>query len=606
MDGLELHLEAGDKLCVLGRNGAGKSTLLKLMAGLIEPDDGEVVWEGGAKQGGLKTAYLGQEFPKDVHATALQVATDGYHERSLAAEQALSLFGLDPLKEVSTMSGGEKRRVYIAAALAVQPEVLLLDEPTNHLDIDTIKLIEDYLIRRLKTIVFVTHDRTFAKHLANRVAEIDRGKVYSFRTSYENFLERREELLEAETKKREDFDKKLAQEEAWLRKGIKARRTRNEGRVRALEKMRDQYRQRRAHTGKAKMEIHTGARSGNMVIEAQNLSFGYNGEQLINDFTTTIMRHDRVGIVGPNGSGKTTLLKLLLNKLEPHSGFVRHGVNLQPIYFDQMRSELDSNKSVVENLGEGYETIQLNGRKKHIIAYLQDFLFSPDRAKSPVSHLSGGESNRLILAKLFARPSNLLVMDEPTNDLDVETLELLEDLLQEYSGTLLLVSHDRTFLDNVVTDCFVLAGSGRVIEYAGGYTDWKDSELRRIVEDEKQRTPQAPQNDLTHQNQLAQAHASSSNSTGVKDDKRRAKKPKTKKPRVLSFREKRELDSLPDTIHEMEIEKESLHNKLSDPELYRAGKQDPSELTSRLGVLEAELEAAYKRWEELDQIAEKN
>jgi ABC transport system ATP-binding/permease protein len=579
LDGLELHIEEGDRICLMGRNGAGKSTLLKLMAGMIEPDSGEVVWEGGAKAGGLTIAYLGQEFPNELHGKVIDLVSENDAERTLAGQQALSLFGLSSEQEVSEMSGGEKRRVFLARALALQPDVLLLDEPTNHLDIDTITLLEEHLLRNLKTIVFVTHDRSFAKRLANRVAEIDRGQIYAFRTTFEDFLDRREEMLEAEAKKRAEFDKRLAREEAWLRRGMKARRTRNEGRVRALQAMRDEYRQRRSRTGQARMEIHSGERSGNLVIEAKQISFKYGIAPIIHDFSTTVLRGDRVGIVGPNGSGKTTLLKLLLKELQPQQGSVRHGANLQPVYFDQMRSELDPDKTVIENLGEGYDTIVLNGRKKHIMAYLQDFLFSPERAKSPVEHLSGGERNRLLLAKLFARPANLLVMDEPTNDLDIETLELLEELLEEYKGTLLLVSHDRSFLDNVVTDCFVLAGQGRVIEYAGGYADWKDSELRRIVEEQKRES--GPPN-------TAPA------------PKRR--KPKTEKPRSLSFKERRELEQLPDKIAALEEEQEEIHQRLSDPDLYRSDNGDPAALTARLEALENELNQAFQRWEELESI----
>ncbi len=582
-DELELHIEEGDRICLLGRNGAGKSTLLKLMGGMVQPDTGEVVWEGGAKAGGLTTAYLGQEFPNELRGKVIDIVSEGDAERTLAAQQALSLFGLSGETGIETMSGGEKRRVLLARALSIQPDVLLLDEPTNHLDIDTITQLEDYLLRNSKTIVFVTHDRSFAKRLANRVAEIDRGKVYAFRTSYEDFLARREEMLAAEAKHRAEFDKRLAREEAWLRQGIKARRTRNEGRVRALQAMREEYRQRRGRTGKARMEIHSGERSGNLVIEAKNISFGYGDEALIRGFSTRIMRNDRVGIVGPNGSGKTTLLKLLLKELEPQEGTVRHGANLQPVYFDQMRSELDPDKTVVENLGEGYDTIVLNGRKKHIMAYLQDFLFTPDRAKSPVEHLSGGERNRLLLAKLFARPANLLVMDEPTNDLDIETLELLEELLQDYVGTILLVSHDRTFLDNVVTDCFVLAGDGRVIEYAGGYADWQDSELRRNIEEK------------SAANSPAKASAKSS---------KKGKKPKTEKPRTLTFKERRELEELPDHIAALEEEQSEIHARLSDPELYRSGEGDPAALSTRLERLESELSEAFQRWEELEAIEE--
>ena len=591
LDGLDLHIEEGDRLCLLGRNGEGKSTLLKLTAGLIQADSGELAWERG-----LKTAYLAQDFPENARGRLGDFVAAGDPERGLAAEQSLSLVELAGDREFSSLSGGEKRRAQLARVLATDADVLLLDEPTNHLDIDTISFLEDYLLRRVKTLVFVTHDRSFAKRLANRVAEIDRGKLFAFRTGYEEFLERREELLEAEVKRRAEFDKRLAREEAWLRRGTKARRTRNEGRVRALEKMRDEYRSRRDLTGQARMEIHSGDRSGKIVAEVKKISFGYGGSvpDLINNFSTTIMRQDRVGIVGPNGSGKTTLLKLLLKELEPMNGNVRHGANLQPVYYDQMRGELDPDRSVIENLGEGYDTIFLNGRKKHILAYLQDFLFSPERAKSPVAHLSGGERNRLMLAKLFSRPSNLLVLDEPTNDLDVETLELLEDLLQEYPGTLLLVSHDRTFLDNVVTDCFVLAGEGRVIEYAGGYADWADSELRRKTEENSRGSLPARKIKADPGEVLTAT------------EKRRAAKPKTGKPRRLSFREQRELEELPDRIAAMEEEKDRIHSELSDPELYQSSEGDPAALTRRLGELESELSTAYGRWEELDALEEES
>ncbi len=571
LDGVDLHIEAGERLCLLGRNGAGKSTLLKVMAGLLQPDAGDVT-----RTAGVRTAYLGQEIPEGMSGTALETASDGEDDRRLDAERLLTLFGIDPERELSSMSGGEKRRVLLAGALASHADVLLLDEPTNHLDIDTVLRLEEYLLRKVKTCVFVTHDRAFAKRLSNRVAEIDRGTIYAFRATYEQFLERREELLEAEARKRAGFDKRLAEEEAWLRRGVKARRTRNEGRVKALEAMREQYRQRRDRTGTVAMEIHDAGRSGDLVAETVGLTFGYGEEPLIRGFTTMVMRGDRVGIVGPNGSGKTTLLRLLLGELEPDAGRVRLGTNLRPVYFDQMRSELDPSKSVIENLGDGYDTIELNGRKRHIIGYLEDFLFTADRAKSPVAHLSGGERNRLLLAKFFARPSNLLVLDEPTNDLDLETLELLEEILQEYRGTLLLVSHDRAFLDNVVTDCFVFAGDGRVIEYVGGYGDWRLEEERRRV---------------------SQAQASPKPAAGSGNGR-----PRPEKPRKLSFREKQELEALPGRIARLEGEIESLHAELADPALYRSGSGDPAALAARLRDLEAETASAYERWEFLDSL----
>jgi ABC transport system ATP-binding/permease protein len=582
LDAVSLQVEEGDRLCLLGRNGAGKSTFLKVVAGLVEADGGEV-----SRSKGLRTAYLGQEFSGDLAGPALEVASEGDSSRMLASEQLLTLFGINPADRVEQLSGGQKRRVLLARVLASGADLLLLDEPTNHLDIDTILQLEDYLLRRVKSFLFVTHDRAFASRLANRVAEIDRGGIYSFDTTYDDFIRRREELLESEKRARDQFDKKMAEEELWLRKGVKARRTRNEGRVKALLAMREAYRLRRRREGSAKMEIHQGERTGKLVIETKNLTFGYelDGDPLVDRFTTAIMRGDRVGVVGPNGSGKTTLLKLLLAELSPLSGTVRHGVNLQPLYLDQMRSELDPDKSVLENIADGFETITMNGRKKHVIGYLKDFLFTPERAKSPVSHLSGGERNRLLLARLFAKPSNLLVLDEPTNDLDLETLELLEELLQEYDGTILLVSHDRSFLDNVVSDCFVLAGGGKVVEYAGGYSDWADSVMRRIMlEDEKA-------------SEVKTVPAAGG-----------APKPKSSRPRKLTFRENQELKQLPDTIADLEEEKDKLHGELADPDLYRDAAlqdpdRDPATLTRRLENLEKSLEAAYLRRQELENIA---
>jgi len=508
LDGATLQIEEGDRICLLGRNGTGKSTLLKLLAGELTPDGGEIM-----RRQGLRISLVSQESPTDLTGPVFDVVAGGmgdaakllaeYHHVGIRlasaggddllkrleeihktleetggwhmhqeVERVLGRLSLDPDAEFSTLSGGTKRRALLARALVAAPDILLLDEPTNHLDIDTIVWLEDFLLREVQTFLFVTHDRTFARRMANRVAELDRGTLYAFSCGYDSFVERREELLEAEISRRAQFDKKLAQEEAWLRQGIKARRTRNEGRVRALKKMREERRQRRERVGAARMQLQEAERSGRLVAEAENVSFAYNGTPVIRDFSTIILRGDRVGIIGPNGSGKSTLLRLLLGELQPQSGEIRLGSRREVLYFDQMREQLDPYRTVQENVGEGNDTLIINGRPRHVIGYLQDFLFSPERARSPVRILSGGERNRLLLAKLFTKPSNVLVMDEPTNDLDAETLDLLEDLLLEHSGTLLLVSHDRDFLNNVVTSTLSIDKDGSVREYVGGYDDW--------------------------------------------------------------------------------------------------------------------------------------
>lgn len=609
-DGISLQLEAGDRLCLLGRNGTGKSTLLKLISGELLPDHGEV-----QRQQGLKVALVSQEPPRGLSGPVFDVVAEGmgnaaallaeyHHVGHLLAtegggellkrleqlqkeledeggwhlhqevERILSHLQLDPDARFESLSGGTRRRVLLARALVSSPDILLLDEPTNHLDIDTIVWLEEFLLKNVKTFIFVTHDRAFARKLSNCIAELDRGRLYSFNCDYDTFVERRESLLEAEIQRQALFDKKLAQEEAWIRQGIKARRTRNEGRVRALKKMREERRERRERLGTAKIRLQEADRSGALVAEVEGVTFSYDGRPVIKNLDTTIMRGDRVGIIGPNGSGKTTLLRLLLGELEPRQGTVRLGSRREVIYFDQMREQLDLEKSVQENVGEGNDTLVINGRSRHIIGYLQDFLFTPERARTPVHVLSGGERNRLMLAKLFTRPSNVLVMDEPTNDLDTETLDLLEDLLLEYSGTLLLVSHDREFLNNVVTSTLAIAGDGQVREYVGGYDDWV---RQSSVENTVQPPSAAPQGSARPRRQ-------------------------TERARKLTFKEERELEALPERIAALEEEQESLHRTLADPEFYRAAGTRVSELKGRLEELEAGLEEAYRRWEELEAV----
>ena len=607
-NGINLQIEQGDRLCLMGRNGAGKSTLLRLIAGEFPPESGVT-----HRQQGVRLSSVWQDIPQDVSGTVFDIVAAGmgetaqllsdYHNLAhrLATESSpelleeleklqhrleesggwtlnqeveriLGRLTLDPEAEFTALSGGTKRRVLLARALVSSPDILLLDEPTNHLDIDTILWLEEFLLRSVKTLIFVTHDRAFARRIANRTAEIDRGRIYSFACGYDQFTERREALLEAEITRQALFDKKLAEEEVWIRQGIKARRTRNEGRVRALKALREEFRQRQDRQGAAKIKLQEGARSGALVVEAENISFGYDDKPVISGFSTMIMRGDRIGIIGPNGSGKTTLLKLLLGELEPQSGELKLGTRREVLYFDQMREQLDLDASVQENVGEGNDTVTINGKQRHVIGYLQDFLFSPERARTPVHILSGGERNRLLLAKLFTKPSNVLVMDEPTNDLDAETLELLEDLLSEYSGTLLLVSHDREFLNNVVTATLAFEGDGRISANVGGYDDW----LRNS----------------------SQSKASQSEPKGAKEKG----KPEKDKPRKLSFKEERELETLPEKIAALEAEQTELHGRLADPELYKSAGAEVTAINVRLTALEAELEAVYRRWEELESL----
>lgn len=617
---VELHLEAGDRLCLLGRNGSGKSSLLRIMAGRWAPDAGQVSYEKGAV-----VAYLGQQIEEDLSGTALAVAAGGELEeaygaptvRRIEAERILTQLSIPHDAAVDTLSGGGKRRVFLARELAAGADVLLLDEPTNHLDIETVLWLEEFLLRGAPTrfgsgkapaVVFVTHDRAFARRLATRVAEIDRGTLYSFDCGYREFLDRREELLAAEAQSRAKFDKQLAKEEAWLARGVKARRTRNEGRVKKLLEMRNQHERRRERAGSVGMSINEATRSGRLVVETEDLSFGYDSDaELIRNLSTLILRGDRVGIAGRNGSGKTTLVRLLLGELPPRSGRVRLGVGLEVVYLDQMRSILDPEKTVAENLGDGSDVIRSPTGTRHIRAYLQEFLFDADDADKPVAVLSGGERNRLLLAKLFSRPSNLIVLDEPTNDLDVDTLEVLEDRLLQYDGTILLVSHDRELLDNVVTDTLVLPGDGSVIEHTGGYTDWRERELdRHSVDAEGSARDGAEPPSLRAGSRTSSSRATSpaAKSSGGQDPRQSRRQKPADRRRKLTFKESQELSELPERISELEGRQSELHDRLSDPELYKGNPDGVREMTAELEEIEKQLAAAFARWEELDTVAE--
>ncbi|MCB9953852.1 MAG: ATP-binding cassette domain-containing protein [Planctomycetaceae bacterium] len=572
----DLEIEPGERIGLLGRNGAGKSTLLKLILGEVEPDEGEV-W----REKGLRLGQLVQSVPEGNDLTVFQVACqdldlprpdDSSWQLDQAVSRQLKMMGLNEDEPFAALSSGMKRRVLLARALATEPDLLILDEPTNHLDIDSITWLEGFLKKFGGSLLFITHDRVFLQALATRILEIDRARLFDWTCDYRTFLERREQAQNAEEQQNKLFDKKLAEEEAWIRQGIKARRTRNEGRVRALKQMRRDRMERRESLGNVSMEANSAERSGRLVIEAKNISFEYESKPLIKDFSATISRGDRIGIIGQNGAGKSTLLKILLGNLDPQAGSVRHGTNLQVIYFDQLREQIDDDLSVAENVGEGQQTITINGRSKHIMGYLQDFLFSPDRARQPARFLSGGERNRLLLARLFKKPSNLLILDEPTNDLDAETIELLEELVANYDGTLLLVSHDRAFLNNVVTSTLVFEGNGHVHEYNGGYDDYLDQ--RKTPKPEAAATTRLPVDSPKQKN----------------------------RPRRLAFHEKRELEELPQKLERLETEQSELNQLMSSPEFFRGSGEKIAEATTRLQALSTEIEAAYTRWEELEAL----
>ncbi len=606
LDGVSLNLDSAERVCLVGRNGEGKSTLLRVINGTITADSGEI-----SRRQGLKVAQLEQEVPTDLTGTIKAIvmsalgeigdlleayyqvieagesldkldklqsridALDGWGAEQ-RVETVLSRLQLDGNTLFETLSGGLKRRALLARALVGQPDILLLDEPTNHLDIDAIDWLEKFLHDFNGTLLFITHDRAFLRRLATRILEIDRGKVTSWPGDYDNFLVKKQAALDAEEKHQAEFDKKLAREEVWIRQGIKARRTRNEGRVRDLKKLRAQRAARRDRTGTATITAQQGNKSGKIVIETHDLCYAIAGKTLVDNFSTTILRGDKVGIVGPNGAGKTTLINLLLGQLDADAGSVKLGTNIEFAYFDQMRAQLDPNQTAQDNVGGGAETITINGKPKHIISYMQDFLFSPKRARSPIKALSGGERNRLLLAKLFTQSSNVLVMDEPTNDLDIETLELLEEQLLNYQGTLLLVSHDREFIDNIVTSTLVLEGGGCVGDYVGGYNDWLRQQAAKTA---------AP---------AAQAKPAQTRQRPQQISKQ---KTATKK---RSYKHQCELDALPEKIEQLENEQSMLESAMSQADFYKQGAEAVAKVQQRYSELEAQLPLLYSRWGELE------
>ncbi|MBK9655811.1 MAG: ATP-binding cassette domain-containing protein [Rhodanobacteraceae bacterium] len=601
-----LAIDAGERICVVGRNGEGKSTLLKLIAGELAPDDGRI-----ARNEGLRIARMPQEVPRDLTGTVFDVIALGageigqmvaeYHHISHAAEfdaermavlheaidsaqgwtlearatQAVERLGLTDETDFGALSGGMKRRVLLAQALLMAPDLLLLDEPTNHLDIEAISWLETFLKEFPGAIIFVTHDRAFLQALATRIVEIDRGSITSWPGDYANYLRRKEERAHAEAMENALFDKKLAQEEVWIRQGIKARRTRNEGRVTALKAMRRERAARREQQGLARIEVAEASSSGKRVLRATDVSYAIGGRTLIRDFTTTILRGDRVGIVGPNGVGKTTLIRLLLGELQPDQGEVVRGTQLEIAYFDQYRATLREDWNALDNVAEGQEFIDIGGRRVHVLGYLQDFLFSPERARAPITRLSGGERNRLLLARLFARPSNLMVLDEPTNDLDIETLELLEEQIGAYAGTVLLVSHDRAFIDAVVTQTLVLEGDGRIGEYVGGYSDW---EAYRASEASRVRSAES-----------ARAAAAAPVAAAA-----------TASRRKLSYKDQRELEQLPARIEALETEIAQRTQAMNEAKFFQRDSAAVMADQQLLATRQTELETAYARWQELE------
>ncbi len=630
LDEVSLQIDAGERIAVLGRNGTGKSTLLRVMAGEQAPDGGSI-WRAPA----TRAARLEQDVPLSTTRPVFDVVADGlgdlsalvgrYHRAALdvahhpspaalerlgqlqheleeqdgwrleqRVEQVLSHLDLPADVTVDTLSGGWRRRVLLARALVAAPDILLLDEPTNHLDIDAIAWLEDSLREYAGAVVFVTHDRTFLERVATRIVELDRGRLTSWPGDYPTFLRKKEEWLANEALAHEKFDRKLAEEEAWLRQGIKARRTRNEGRVRALMAMREARRARREASGTVRLQADQADRPGALVFETDHVSKAFEGLPVVGDVSLRVMRGDRIGLIGPNGAGKTTLLRLLLGELTPDSGEVRTGANVQVVYFDQQREQLDPAKTVFDTIADGNDRVVVGGVERHVHGYLRDFLFTPDQARGPVKALSGGERNRLLLARLLTRPANVLVLDEPTNDLDIETLELLEALLVEWSGTLLLVSHDRRFLDNVVTSTLVFEGDGVVREYIGGYADWEHHKARLASEAEQTAPPRPSSTNGAGTRRSATVSQPEAATAGARVESA---------PKRLAYRELRELEALPRRIEQLEAEQQTLHARMADPEFYKEHPDRIREVLARVDALGDELTAAYARWDELDSRA---
>ncbi|WP_100913431.1 ABC transporter ATP-binding protein [Pseudoalteromonas spongiae] len=615
LDNAEMLIENGERVCIVGRNGAGKSSLLKVLDSQIQLDDGEI-----NRLSGLKVARLEQDPPKGANGTVFDYVANGlphiatllieYHEVSARLSQdnsdktlkqferlssqleandgwrfetqinqVLSQLELDPNSDLTALSGGWLRKVALAKALVGEPDLLLLDEPTNHLDVASIEWLEKFLKEFNGAIVFISHDRAFIRSMATRILDLDRGKLVSYPGNYEKYLEQKEHALKVEESQNALFDKKLAEEEAWIRQGIKARRTRNEGRVRALKQLRVERKARVEKQGKADFNIESAQRSGKLVFEAKGISQGFTNKPIVKDFSTLVMRGDRIGLVGPNGVGKTTLLKILFGELALESGKVKQGVNLEVAYFDQYRSVLDEEASVQDNVADGKQEVNIGGRSRHVLGYLQDFLFPPARARSPVKSLSGGEKNRLLLAKLFVKPSNVLVLDEPTNDLDVETLELLEEILANYQGTVLVVSHDREFIDNTCSTVWGFLGDGKVVEVVGGYQDFQNyaqSLAEKTVIEQKQKD--------------------------TEKDKKVADKPLAKKAGKLSYKLKRELEELPALLESLEQEVEELQEVVNSPDFFKQDSEQTQKTLNQLQQAESKLETAFMRWEELEQL----
>jgi ATP-binding cassette subfamily F protein uup len=595
LDRADLQIRRGERVCLLGRNGEGKSSLLQLITRQIVPDSGEVWVRPGARVASLaqEVSAASDESVRDVVMSGLEPDTSGHGDwqAELQVDQVISRLQLDPVASMSALSGGWRRRVMLGRALVAAPDLLMLDEPTNHLDIDAITWLEDMMMDFEGALLFISHDRSFVRRLATRIVELDRGQLRVWPGSYDDYVVQKRAALEVEAKHAALFDKKLAQEEVWIRQGVEARRTRNEGRVRALKQLRIQRSERRERIGQVDIRVQDAAPSGKLVFEAKHMTHAFGSSPVIADFSARIMRGDRIGIIGPNGCGKTTLIKLLVGDLEPTSGIVKRGTNLACAYFDQQREQLDPAASIMDNVtGGSGDTVMIDGQPRHVSGYLRDFLFPPERLNAPVSMLSGGERNRLLLARLFARPSNLLVMDEPTNDLDADTLELLEEMVGNYAGTLLLVSHDRAFLDNVVTGTLVFEGEGQVNEYVGGYSDW----LRHRPSVAAQKSRAATAAAAT----AATAATAASAAAAAAADPAPERTPS--KARRLSYKDQRELAALPELIQRLEAEQTQLNAAIADPGLFKDDPPRGTTALARLQSLAGELEAAYSRWSALE------